>query len=89
VITPESLEAQFINKGSRLGAFYGNLKCVVIDKFHAFSIAPAAINYSRSLIVSRVWSPSDEFHVLHCQQHSMKRPGAKSGSNSGLKHQAP
>jgi len=36
VITPESLEAQFINKGSRLKAFYGNLRCVVIDEFHAF-----------------------------------------------------
>lgn len=36
IITPESLEAQFIKRGGHLGKFYGNLRCVVIDEFHAF-----------------------------------------------------
>ena len=36
IITPESLESQFINRSTHLKSFYGALWCVVIDEFHAF-----------------------------------------------------
>lgn len=36
IITPESLESQFINRPTVLAKFYKSLQCVVIDEFHAF-----------------------------------------------------
>lgn len=36
LITPESLEALFVNRGSTLGAVFKNLRYIVIDELHAF-----------------------------------------------------
>ena len=37
IITPESLEAQFIkNEKETIKEYYGNIKCIVIDEFHSF-----------------------------------------------------
>lgn len=36
IITPESLEALFVNKGTMIPAFAGAAQCVVIDELHSF-----------------------------------------------------
>ena len=36
LITPESLEALFVNRGSNLGAVFKNLRYIVVDELHAF-----------------------------------------------------
>ncbi|MEI6414498.1 MAG: DEAD/DEAH box helicase, partial [Pseudomonadota bacterium] len=36
LITPESLEALFVNHGERLRALFGNLAYIIIDELHAF-----------------------------------------------------
>ena len=36
IITPESVEAQLINRGQQVARFYGRLRCIIIDEFHAF-----------------------------------------------------
>ena len=36
IITPESLEALFVNKGTTIPAFAGAAQCVVIDELHSF-----------------------------------------------------
>ncbi|KAA1004333.1 DEAD/DEAH box helicase [Paraburkholderia panacisoli] len=36
LITPESLEAMFVNRGSSLRATFGSLRYIVIDELHAF-----------------------------------------------------
>ncbi|RYY02264.1 MAG: DEAD/DEAH box helicase [Gammaproteobacteria bacterium] len=36
LITPESLEAMFVNRGSAISALFANLKYIVIDELHAF-----------------------------------------------------
>lgn len=36
LITPESLEAMFVNRGSSLQATFGRLRYIVIDELHAF-----------------------------------------------------
>ncbi len=36
IITPESLEAMFLNRGSDVQRLFGSLRCVVIDEMHAF-----------------------------------------------------
>ena len=36
LITPESLEALFVNRGSNIGAIFKNLRYIVVDELHAF-----------------------------------------------------
>ncbi|MFV3351459.1 DEAD/DEAH box helicase [Aeromonas veronii] len=36
LITPESLEALFVNRGSSLGGVFQNLRYIVVDELHAF-----------------------------------------------------
>lgn len=36
LITPESLEALFVNRGSSLGSIFKNLRYIVVDELHAF-----------------------------------------------------
>ncbi len=36
LITPESLEALFVNRGSRLSGLFQNLRYIVVDELHAF-----------------------------------------------------
>ncbi len=36
LITPESLEALFVNRGSSLGGIFQNLRYIVVDELHAF-----------------------------------------------------
>lgn len=36
MITPESLEALFVNRGSSLGGVFQNLRYIVVDELHAF-----------------------------------------------------
>ena len=36
LITPESLEALFVNRGSNMGAIFKNLRYIVVDELHAF-----------------------------------------------------
>lgn len=36
LITPESLEAMFVNRGSAISALFANVKYIVIDELHAF-----------------------------------------------------
>ncbi|WP_368668062.1 DEAD/DEAH box helicase [Pseudomonas sp. FSL A6-1183] len=36
LITPESLEALFVNRGSNMGALFKNLRYIVVDELHAF-----------------------------------------------------
>lgn len=40
IITPESLEASFVNRGSTIPTFLGGLRYVVIDELHAFLSTP-------------------------------------------------
>lgn len=43
VITPESLESMFINRAGQLETFFGALRCIVIDEFHAFFNNPRGV----------------------------------------------
>ncbi|HEV7240678.1 MAG TPA: DEAD/DEAH box helicase [Thermoanaerobaculia bacterium] len=43
VITPESLESMFINRSGLLQTFFGALRCIVIDEFHAFFNNPRGV----------------------------------------------
>lgn len=43
IITPESLESQFIRRGGQLKSWYKTLRCIVIDEFHAFFNNPRGV----------------------------------------------
>lgn len=43
VITPESLESMLINRAGQLETFFGALRCIVIDEFHAFFNNPRGV----------------------------------------------
>lgn len=40
LITPESLEAIFVNRGSSVAGFFGGLRAIVVDELHAFLSNP-------------------------------------------------